>query len=226
MLSVKEAAAMLGCDERWIRERLNQGQLKGEKKTIGMKEKWFVYKGEIDAALARKGFNHPTPAPQINFEPLIDEPVDAESFETSDADNQNVREWLGVERETMRMLAEEMVKPLLETIKEQTAFLGEKERIIQEKDRQLRLLPDLQKQAEAERKAAESKALEVEALKKQIAAVEEQRQVAEQQTALLKSEKEAEAKAVQEQLAALALQLQELQKPKQSWWQKWFTAGE
>lgn len=63
MLSVKEAAVMLGCDERWIRERLNQGHLKGEKKNIGAKEKWFVYKSEIDAALARKGV-FPTAMPE------------------------------------------------------------------------------------------------------------------------------------------------------------------
>lgn len=67
MLSVKEAAAALGCDERWIRERLNQGQLKGEKKNIGAKEKWFVYKGEIDAALARKGVFPSPPTEQPNL---------------------------------------------------------------------------------------------------------------------------------------------------------------
>ena len=69
MLSVKEAAAALGCDERWVRERLNQGQLKGEKKNIGAKEKWFVYKGEIDAALARKGVFPSPPTEQGNLAP-------------------------------------------------------------------------------------------------------------------------------------------------------------
>ncbi len=69
MLSVKEAAAALGCDERWVRERLNQGQLKGEKKNIGAKEKWFVYKGEIDAALARKGVFPSPPTEQANLAP-------------------------------------------------------------------------------------------------------------------------------------------------------------
>ncbi|MBX9723627.1 MAG: hypothetical protein K2X81_19640 [Candidatus Obscuribacterales bacterium] len=69
MLSVKEAAAALGCDERWVRERLNQGQLKGEKKNIGAKEKWFVYKGEIDAALARKGVFPSPPTEQENLAP-------------------------------------------------------------------------------------------------------------------------------------------------------------
>src|ERR1700678_2623645 len=54
MLSVKEAAQLMGCDERWVRERLNQGQLKGEKKNIGLKEKWFVYSGEVEAALEKR----------------------------------------------------------------------------------------------------------------------------------------------------------------------------
>ena len=43
---------------------------------------------------------------------------------------------------------------------------------IQQKDSQLRLLPDLQKQAEDERKAAQERAFEIEALKKQIAGLE------------------------------------------------------
>lgn len=67
MLTVKEAAAALGCDERWIREKLNNGQLKGEKKMIGMKEKWFVFKGEIDKAIARK--NLPGSVEQTNALP-------------------------------------------------------------------------------------------------------------------------------------------------------------
>ena len=79
MLSVKEAAAALGCDERWIREKLNQGQLKGEKRTIGMKDKWFVYKGEIDAAIARKGPHAPLDqsmeSSQTNFAPQTEKPI-------------------------------------------------------------------------------------------------------------------------------------------------------
>lgn len=79
MLSVKEAAAALGCDERWIREKLNQGQLKGEKRTIGMKDKWFVYKGEIDAAIARKGPHAPLEqtieSAQTNFAPQTEKHI-------------------------------------------------------------------------------------------------------------------------------------------------------
>jgi hypothetical protein len=54
MLTVKEAAQIMGCDERWVRERLNQGQLKGEKRNIGLKEKWYVYAGEVESALEKR----------------------------------------------------------------------------------------------------------------------------------------------------------------------------
>jgi hypothetical protein len=95
----------------------------------------------------------------------------------------------------------------------------------------------VQKQAEEERKAAEIKALEVAALKKQIAALEEaqlkaiedERRTAEeavrQSEALskeierLKSEREAEGRAVQDQLSGLKSKLEKLEQP---WWKKIF----
>lgn len=54
MLSVKEAAEALRLDERSVRERLINGTLKGEKQTVGLREKWFVYKGAIDSALGKQ----------------------------------------------------------------------------------------------------------------------------------------------------------------------------
>lgn len=54
LLSVKEAAEALRLDERSVRERLTNGTLKGEKKMMGLREKWFVYKGAIDSALGKQ----------------------------------------------------------------------------------------------------------------------------------------------------------------------------
>lgn len=215
MLSVKEAAAMLGCDERWIRERLNQGQLKGEKKTIGMKEKWFVYKGEIDAALARKGVTPTVAVPQTDFEPSVtDAVINSEPYEESSEEEPTpAREWLGMERDAVRLLAEEMVKPLVETIKQQTLALSERDRMIEDQGRQLRLLPDLEKREETARKEAEMKALELEALNKQIAALQEEKETL--------AEKAREANELTQDIDSLKAQVEQLQKP---WWKKMFGA--
>ncbi len=48
MISVKAAAALLGCDKRAVREKLDQGQLKGEKRLDGDKEKWFVKRADVE----------------------------------------------------------------------------------------------------------------------------------------------------------------------------------
>jgi hypothetical protein len=57
MLTVKQVAAALGIDERSVREKLNQGTLKGTKKTIGQKDQWFVHQRDLDAELVRRGFS-------------------------------------------------------------------------------------------------------------------------------------------------------------------------
>lgn len=202
MLSVKEAAAMLGCDERWIRERLNQGQLKGEKKTIGMKEKWFVYKGEIDAALARKGVSSVSTGEQTNFDPPItDAVVNAESVEAESNDEAPSKDWEIMQREFARIMAEEMVKPLIETIQQQSLAIEERERVIGDQERQLRLLPDLEKKEETARQEAQIKELEVEALNKQIGAMQDEK---------LQLNKD---------LEAMKATIEDLQKP---WWKKLF----
>jgi DNA repair exonuclease SbcCD ATPase subunit len=57
MLTVKQVAAALGIDERSVREKLNQGTLKGTKKTIGQKDQWFVHQRDLDAELVRRGLS-------------------------------------------------------------------------------------------------------------------------------------------------------------------------
>ncbi|HLG37364.1 MAG TPA: hypothetical protein VI338_04460, partial [Nitrososphaera sp.] len=81
----------------------------------------------------------------------------------------------------------------------------------EDQNRQLRLLPDFQKQAEEERKAAELRALEVEALNKQIAAMEEEKQQL--------SAKANEATALAIDLQSLKAKVEELRRPL---WKKWF----
>jgi len=80
-----------------------------------------------------------------------------------------------------------------------------------------------------QRKAAELKALEAEALRKQIDAMqvqqaqtEEAKRAAEEEMQRVRDEKDAENKAINEQLQALVATVQELQKPKPTWFQRWF----
>lgn len=206
MVSVKEAAAALGCDERWVREKLNQGQLKGEKKTIGMKEKWFVYKGEIDAALAKRGQAATVLQPDNKQYFGVDEEViDVVEDEAQDSRSSHQASL----EEVIRLIANQFA----EKLEDEKLVKLQLQKELEEKERQLRLLPDLQKQAEQERKAAEIRALEIEALSKQIAALEEERHATESKLEKVES--------LESQVSALNEQLRQLQKP---WWKKWFMA--
>ena len=234
LLTVKEAAQILRLDERSVRERLINGQLKGEKKHVGLREKWFVYSGSIDSALLREGFVGGD-SPAVDDAVIESEAVEAANSTVDQAIN-DADEWIDSSREKMKLLAEEIVKPLMEKIESQAELivgqkqlLSQQEQELADKDRQLRLLPDLQKQAEAERKAAELKALEATALQRQIEAMQETheqivaaRRAAEEEIQRLKDEKEIESKAINAQLQTLAATVQELQKPKPTWFQKWF----
>jgi len=263
--SVKEIAVALGMTPRGVIQRLNRGQLKGNKKLnqFGVPE-WQVYANK-EILLALEGKKSSYVDGEVNDQSFApDDAIDAEDIEVSDELDDSMdgpTNWRDVELSRLEILAEKLVKPLAERLEAQAGELREKERLLEEKDRQLRLLPDFEKRAEEERKAAELKALEVEALKKQISALEEVKQdsqsklaqleeerriaeeaqsrvkeleramqelqatdaahrvAAEEELQRLKTEKEAEAKVVQEQLNGLTSKLEELQKP---WWKKWF----
>lgn len=274
MITVKVAASLLNLDERTVRERLSNGTLRGEKLSHGQREKWYVHTSAIESELKQKQRMESAAdslkklqmdetekafagasvvnqeESQLNFEPER-ETVDVEEV------GESAQHWRSVQAEQLDLIAEKLLKPLSERLEMQALILAEKDRIIEEKDRQLRLLPDLQKQAESERQIAEIKVLESEALRKQISALEEkqaaaldkERKAAEEsdlawkqqitalkekhalaveqerraaehanaETERMRSEKEAQAKAVQEQLELLTKQIQELKVP---WWKK------
>lgn len=54
LISLKKAAAILGVDKGAIRERLSRGELAGEKRLVGSKEKWFIYAREIQSLLENR----------------------------------------------------------------------------------------------------------------------------------------------------------------------------
>ena len=226
-LSVKEVAGALGMTPRGVVQRLNKGQLKGTRKPnqFGVQE-WSVYATkEIVQALEIKKNGGQYVAPgQVNFSPEEAEAIEAEEISCGESEEPDEpTSWREIELERLELMAEKLVKPLTERLEAQAVELREQEKEIEEQRRQLRLLPDLQKRAEEERKAAEIKALEVEALHKQIAALDEQRRAAETEAERFKAEKEVESSAIKDQLACLTNKLEKLEKP---WWKKWFSTGE
>jgi len=234
-VTVKEAANALGLTTRAITSRLAKGELKGTQKTnaYGVKE-WRIYPTKEIASKLKLDLD--SDVAENDFPPLEEAVVDAETLFEEVQESQH-QTWVEEERSRLRLLAEEMMKPLVETIRAQ-------EQQLQEQGRQLKLLPDFQKQAEDERKAAHLKAVEAAALEKQIEALKaekaeaekakeqvtaledtlaEQQRAADSEIEKIKTEKEAELKAVNEQLKELAASLEEMKKP---WWKKMFLPSE
>ena len=244
-VSVKEAAAALGLTERAIIYRLDKGQLKGTQSPNNFgKPQWRVYPTkEISDGLKQLNIQEePEQASDgsINFEPGDHQAEDVTDAHVVDSEASNEesttdasvgnrpgpQEWQDLAKDTLKGLAEELVRPLGETIKsqqdmlrEQQDIIAEKEKVIEEKDRQLKLLPDLEKRAEREReeaeeqrKAAQLAALEAEALKKQIDALEKERTNQEEKIKDLSS--------LADQVVGLTQQVEKLQEP---WWKKWFS---
>jgi hypothetical protein len=230
-ISVKEAAQALGLSNRAVIYRLEKGDLRGHQSPnpYGVNE-WRIYPTK---EIAQKLKIKDGESPEIDFAPQ-EEAIDAETVSEETAEVPPHQAWVEAERQHMRMIAEEMMKPLLETIRDQ-------ERQLEDQSRQIKLLPDFEKQAEKERKAVEAKELEAQALRKQIAALkaeqdeaekskeqivllqqtlEENQRAAELEIERVKEEKEAQIKAVQDQLKTLSDTVQELKQP---WWKKLFS---
>lgn len=211
-ISCKEAALALGVTARTIQNKLKNGDLKGLKQTNKYgTEEWRVWPTkEITEGLKKLAG---TPAEALDFTPDSTETVDAEEVSLDDVEEtlEAPESWRETERQRIEMLAEVLIKPLTERLEAQGVALREQERVIEDQQRQLRLLPDLQKQAESSHETAEMKALENEALKKQIAALDEER--------LQKEAKLEQMQSLETQVTTLRQQIEDLQKP---WWKKLF----
>lgn len=168
-VTVREVANALGLTKRAIMYRLQDGRLKGVlvKNENGQSE-WRVYPTkEIIEALNKLAEANPTVEPVA---PVVDEVIDADVELEEDLESfAGLRDWEERQKVQMKAMAEEFMRPLLERFDAQSRALANKEREIDEL--KIKLLPDLQKRAEEERKAAEAKELEVIALQRQIEAV-------------------------------------------------------
>ena len=229
MVTVAEAAAALNIDERTVRDKLSKEEWKGEKRMIGMKEKWFMYRGELERQLERLRIARPQE--RMSTQGLDDvfvddsataQAIDAQTVEIQESVKANPDLSLVIDQ-VLTKITEQFSKQL--DSEKEVVFALRKE--LEEKDRQLRLLADFQRQAEEEHKAAELKTLEAEALRKQIAALQETKQQEEEARRILETENEnlkqkAELAALSfEKLQLLEQQMQELKQP---WWKKWFSA--
>jgi hypothetical protein len=54
LVTVKKAASLLGVDRHTIKEKLASGELRGELRRVGVKDKWFIYSGEVDFLLDKR----------------------------------------------------------------------------------------------------------------------------------------------------------------------------
>lgn len=209
-LSVKQVADVLGVSPRAVLKRLNNQQLKGTRRTnkYGVEEWWVYPNKEIRTALEASGRTDllgneiPTDAEIVDAETQSFAPPDDEEIEEP---VEQASDWRRDEMTRLEIIAEKLMKPLAEKLEAQAMALREKDMIIEEQSRQLKLLPDLEKRAEEERKASELRALETEALKKQITALQEQIQQApaedvEKELQREKQEKESELAKLRQEL--------------------------
>lgn len=207
-LSVEETAEILGMTDRTVRRMLNAGRLSGSQHQDKGKLVWRVNATkDLLEKLERKYQQSPL---------SVDSPVYyTEAAQTAEAE---IVDFEPSVRSEVKVLADELIRPLIERLEAQAMILSEKERVIADQARQLRLLPDFEKMAsnereaaEKERMAAEAKALEVEALRKQIEALQSEKEAAEAHV-----QKAAE---VFDELASLKSEIGELKRP---FWKKLF----
>ena len=214
-LSVEEVADILGKTDRTVRRMLNAGQLAGSQHPEKGKLVWRVHATkDLVEKLESKFQQSPF---SVDAETIIPEP-EVRRIDEEEAAEADFVEFQSVQKQAMKTFADELMRPVGDKISELSMLIGEKDREIAEMNRQLRLLPDLEKRAreeqeaaEKERKIAEEKTLEVAALSKQIEALLADKAASEQtvqQAALLST-----------QMTTMQAQIEELKKP---FWKKFF----
>lgn len=176
-ITVREAAHALNLTKRAVMYRLDGGKLKGIRvKTSHGLEEWRIYPNkEILEGLQRLAQSNPVNEPLRD--PLTEEEIDAEEVDFEDESIVDDQRWQDTERDRIKIIAEEFMKPLLERIDNQSRALMQKEQELL--TLKVKLLPDLEKRAEEERKTAELKQMEIAALNKQIESLKESSSAAE-----------------------------------------------
>ncbi|HEY9758794.1 MAG TPA: hypothetical protein V6C97_26740 [Oculatellaceae cyanobacterium] len=219
-LTVKEAAAALGVSVRTVQHRLSTGELKGKRtpNQYGVSE-WRVWPNKeiMERMSPGKSFE------ELDFSAPPDEEfqggdssavVDAEAVESGRDD---------MDEPSLRTIVRELTQQFSEQLSREKSIVAQLQRDLEDKDRQLKLLPDFQKQAEDRRKEAELKELESIALRKQVEALKSEEESQKAEIArLAKLEAEvvpslaAQTEAKEAELAKLQSDLEAAQKDKEA----------
>lgn len=245
LLSIKDAAAILNLDKKSVRERLINGQLIGEKKLVGDREKWFVHSHSVESILAKRRSTQPkiqTQTAQTSHSHTSHNQNSHNHAGQADSDLQilNVITATAVEADLESNLNQETSLPIRHSASEVLRgewYQQEKARIedfiehaISEQVLQPlvdRLSAEAAKQIAAATKAANDE-LEVERLKakrleERVFELHEAKVELEvsmhQEIELLQLENAARENSVVEQLTALTQKLEELERP---WWKRLF----
>jgi len=186
-LSVKQVAEVLGVGTRAIIKRLDKKQLKGTRRVnkYGTEEWWIYPNNEIKAALERAG-RIDILGPQESYadadivdldEELIAPDEDEPGEDGTESIPVNSGTWADEARSATQDMADgvwnNIIGRFLGELKERDQLIGEMRGELADKDRQLKLLPDFQKEAEIRRQEAETQELKAIAMAKQIQAMQE-----------------------------------------------------
>lgn len=218
-LTVKEAAAALGVSVRTVQHRLSTGELKGKRtpNQYGVSE-WRVWPNKeiMERMSPGKSFEELdfSAPPDEEFQGGGSAVVDAEAVESGRDD---------MDEPSLRTIVRELTQQFSEQLSREKSIVAQLQRDLEDKDRQLKLLPDFQKQAEDRRKEAELKELESIALRKQVEALKSEEESQKAEIArLAKLEAEvvpslaAQTEAKEAELAKLQSDLEAAQKDKEA----------
>lgn len=217
-LSIEEVATALGTTDRTVRRMLNDGRLPGSQTKEKGKMVWRVHATKDLLEKLEKLYGASTVSVDSfevedsneSEEPPYEEPQPFKNAEPASSGN-----WHSGELERLKVVAEELAKALLQPMSEkidiQARTIVEQEKQIENLQLQVRLLPDLQQQAQKNEDALNLKYAENSALIKQIEAL--QNEVA------ADKQKIAESEQLKEKIDGLTTQVKDLQRP---WWKKLF----
>jgi hypothetical protein len=240
MVSLKDFAAKEGLVEENIRKYLEDGKIKGEKKAGWFRDEWYISPEELEQLKLNPEFKSQRRKAREErkvqritknkFDPAATSTALASLLTPDSKDGEEgsaaKSAWINDYRRTVKTIAEEFLRPLLERLELQSILLEEKDRLIQEQAAQLRLLPDFKKQAEADRIVAEEKEKKARELQDKLDESERKTREAEvqlteseQELATLRSQKETELNELRAELGELHMELTKLRNP---WWKKMF----
>jgi hypothetical protein len=173
MVTVKKAANVLGTDKRSLRQKLASGELKGERRRVGSKRKWFIYAGEVEYLLEKQRLPElMSQAERTSVDGLHEffeddaEPILAEHVEES-------------ERQLPAQSALD-VESIIEALTREFAYrlAEEHQEVIQLTDKMLQTeqllkrLPDLELRLRQENSVNQSRELEITTLRTHVALLE------------------------------------------------------